>query len=125
MAAFHLPRLFSNHPFSDLTYRSRFLLRDPFDAMGLSNLLILSQPKSKPEREPEPEPRKLRQNGFLMSNPSTPSLRCRTTTAEAVLKSSGSDDLDSPKLERKTNITKFANSAAKSPKPLLGSNPSW
>ncbi|KAI8550196.1 hypothetical protein RHMOL_Rhmol06G0086200 [Rhododendron molle] len=62
--------------------------------------------------------------GFLTSNPSTPSLRCRTTIAEAVLKSSGSDDLDSPKLERKTNTPKSAKSAAKSPKPLLGSNPS-
>ncbi|KAF7142716.1 hypothetical protein RHSIM_Rhsim05G0006400 [Rhododendron simsii] len=36
--------------------------------------------------------------GFLTNNPSTPSLRCLTTIVEAVLKSSGSDDLDSPKL---------------------------
>ncbi|KAG5516883.1 hypothetical protein RHGRI_037572 [Rhododendron griersonianum] len=43
VAASHLPRLLSNHPFSapdsDLTYRSRFLLHDPSDAMGLSGLL--------------------------------------------------------------------------------------
>ncbi|KAG5514763.1 hypothetical protein RHGRI_035975 [Rhododendron griersonianum] len=89
--------------------------------MGLSGLLILPQPKSKPEREP----RKLRQNGVSTSNPSTPSLRCRTMITEAVLKSSGSYDLDSPKLECKTNTPKSAKSAAKSPKPLLGSNPSW
>ncbi|KAI8530858.1 hypothetical protein RHMOL_Rhmol11G0091800 [Rhododendron molle] len=56
---------------------------------------------------------------------STPSLRCQTMIAEAVLKSSGSDDLDSPKLERKTNTPKSAKSVANSPKPLLGSNPSW
>ncbi|KAI8549373.1 hypothetical protein RHMOL_Rhmol06G0019500 [Rhododendron molle] len=69
VAASHLPRLLSNHPFSapnsDLTYRSRFFLHDPSDAMGLSGLLVLPQPESKLEREPEPEPkpRKLRQNG--------------------------------------------------------------
>ncbi|KAI8556684.1 hypothetical protein RHMOL_Rhmol05G0272800 [Rhododendron molle] len=51
---------------------------------------------------------------------STPSLHCQTMIAEAVLKSSGSDDLDSPKLERKTNTPKSAKSAANSPKPLRG-----
>ncbi|XP_058196772.1 uncharacterized protein LOC131312805 isoform X1 [Rhododendron vialii] len=47
VAASHLPRLLNNHPFSapdsDLTYRSRFLLHDPSDAMGLSGLLVLPQ----------------------------------------------------------------------------------
>ncbi|KAI8571812.1 hypothetical protein RHMOL_Rhmol01G0148300 [Rhododendron molle] len=52
-------RLFSAPDF-DLTHRSRFLLHDPSDAMGLTGLLILPQPKSKPKRELEP--RKLRQN---------------------------------------------------------------
>ncbi|KAG5516360.1 hypothetical protein RHGRI_037170 [Rhododendron griersonianum] len=68
MAASHLPRLLSNHPFSapdlDLTYRSRFLLHDSSNAIGLSGLLVLPQPKSKPE--PEPEPRKLCRNGGLI-----------------------------------------------------------
>ncbi|KAI8525832.1 hypothetical protein RHMOL_Rhmol13G0261600 [Rhododendron molle] len=53
-------RLFSAPDFN-LTYRSRFLLHDPSDAIGLSGLLILPRPKLKPERELEP--RKLRQNG--------------------------------------------------------------
>ncbi|KAH7837165.1 hypothetical protein Vadar_010436 [Vaccinium darrowii] len=47
VAASNLPRLLSNHPFSapdsDLTYRSRFLLHDPSDAIGLSGLLVLPQ----------------------------------------------------------------------------------
>ncbi|KAF7139956.1 hypothetical protein RHSIM_Rhsim06G0142600 [Rhododendron simsii] len=73
MAASHLPRLLSNHPFSapdsNLTYHSRFLPYNPSDAMGLSDLIVLSQPKSKPEREPEPEPRKLRQNRVSNEQP--------------------------------------------------------
>ncbi|KAG5517564.1 hypothetical protein RHGRI_038084 [Rhododendron griersonianum] len=68
VAASHLPRLLSIHPFSapdsDLTYRSHFLLHDPSDAMGL---LVLPQPKSKPECELKP--RKLRQNGVSDEQP--------------------------------------------------------
>ncbi|XAR59145.1 hypothetical protein NMG60_11014811 [Bertholletia excelsa] len=51
VAASNLPRLLSNHTLtspkstdsSDLTYRSRFLLHDPSDAIGLPGLLILPQ----------------------------------------------------------------------------------
>ncbi|KAF7144473.1 hypothetical protein RHSIM_Rhsim04G0186700 [Rhododendron simsii] len=70
-------------------------------------------PSSSPSRSQSPSvnpsssPESWAKMGFLTSNPSIPSLRCRTTIAEAVLKSSCSDDLDSPKLERKTNTTKL------------------
>ncbi|KAF7116524.1 hypothetical protein RHSIM_RhsimUnG0025300 [Rhododendron simsii] len=125
MAASHLPRLLSNHPFSDLTYRSRFLLHDPF-APWASPASSSSPSRSQSSSvSPSPSPESCAKMGFLTSNPSTLSLCFRTTIAEAILKSSGSDDLDNPKLERKTNTTKFANSAVKSPKPLPGSNPSW
>ncbi|XP_057498883.1 uncharacterized protein LOC130783332 isoform X1 [Actinidia eriantha] len=50
VAAANLPRLLSNHPFSapkspdsDPTYRSRLLLHDPSDAIGLPGLLVLPQ----------------------------------------------------------------------------------
>lgn len=47
LAASDLPRLLHNHTLksndSDLTYRTRFLLNDPSDAMGLSGLLVLPQ----------------------------------------------------------------------------------
>jgi hypothetical protein len=48
IAASHLPRLIDSHianpaDSSDLTYRSRFLLHDPSDPMGLSGLLVLPQ----------------------------------------------------------------------------------
>ncbi|KAB1221924.1 Trafficking protein particle complex subunit 13 [Morella rubra] len=48
VAASELPRLIDSHVVkpndaSDLSYRSRFLLRDPSDPMGLSGLLVLPQ----------------------------------------------------------------------------------
>ncbi|XP_062162350.1 uncharacterized protein LOC133869389 [Alnus glutinosa] len=48
IAASHLPRLIDCHvanpaDSSDLSYRSRFLLHDPSDPMGLSGLLVLPQ----------------------------------------------------------------------------------
>ncbi|XP_059659214.1 uncharacterized protein LOC132306009 [Cornus florida] len=49
VAAAHLPRLLSTQNVntksndSDLTYRARFLLHDPSDAMGLPGLLVLPQ----------------------------------------------------------------------------------
>ncbi|KAI3439952.1 uncharacterized protein J3R85_004081 [Psidium guajava] len=45
LAASRLPPLIASHlsDASDPTYRSRFLLRDPADAMGLSGLLLLPQ----------------------------------------------------------------------------------
>ncbi|KAK3005377.1 hypothetical protein RJ639_016781 [Escallonia herrerae] len=49
VAAQHLPRLLGSQSInsksteSDLTYRSRFLLQDPYDAVGLSGLLVLPQ----------------------------------------------------------------------------------
>ncbi|KAG6694615.1 hypothetical protein I3843_09G057700 [Carya illinoinensis] len=48
IAASELPRLFDSHiskptDSSDLSYRSRFLLHDPSDPMGLSGLLVLPQ----------------------------------------------------------------------------------
>ncbi|KAL6991040.1 hypothetical protein U1Q18_009163 [Sarracenia purpurea var. burkii] len=50
VAASNLPRLLGNHAFtatksndSDLTYRSRFLLHEPSDAMGFPGLLVLPQ----------------------------------------------------------------------------------
>ncbi|GMH30344.1 hypothetical protein Nepgr_032187 [Nepenthes gracilis] len=47
VAASELPRLFQSQSLksadSDLTYRSRLLLHDPFDATGLSGLLVLPQ----------------------------------------------------------------------------------
>ncbi|XP_059438556.1 uncharacterized protein LOC132171290 isoform X1 [Corylus avellana] len=48
IAASHLPRLIDSHvanpaDSSDLSYRSRFLLHDPSDPMGLSGLLVLPQ----------------------------------------------------------------------------------
>ncbi|KAK2967213.1 hypothetical protein RJ640_030130 [Escallonia rubra] len=49
VASQHLPRLLgsqsisSNSTESDLTFRSRFLLQDPYDAVGLSGLLVLPQ----------------------------------------------------------------------------------
>ncbi|KAL7223491.1 hypothetical protein ACSBR1_025023 [Camellia fascicularis] len=47
VAASHFPGLLSKHSpksnDSDLSYRSRFLLHDPSDALGLPGLLILPQ----------------------------------------------------------------------------------
>lgn len=78
-----------------------------------------NQSKSQ-SQSPSPSPRCCAKMGFL-SNSSTPSLRCRTTIAEAIQKP---DDLVSPKLQCKTSTPKSAKSAIKSPRTLLGSNPS-
>ncbi|KAA8538226.1 hypothetical protein F0562_027951 [Nyssa sinensis] len=85
-------------------------------------------------QSPGPSPRRCAKLGFLSggSNPSTPrlqskavtgpSLRCRTSVA-AVQTSSTDDSLISPKQQCKT-ITNTPKSTTKSPRTLLGSNPS-
>ncbi|CAK9179083.1 unnamed protein product [Ilex paraguariensis] len=80
---------------------------------------------------PSPSPRSCAKFGFLSgggSNPSTPrlssqtptTLRCRTSTVAAAPTHPANETLISPKLQCKTNTPK----STKSPRGLLGSNPS-